>query len=725
MNKVLSILVVAVVLIVLMSCGRDNPVLPELPLEELSFQEDRIPLEGEEYIYRQSISIEDGSQEGSLFAFRLSTLTGAQPQGCFADAEGWLYHRTAGADPSLPLSQAGAHRSIWTARRELSFDFPSLQGKVSNLVTKAEVRVKSPSGAITEHTAAFRSERIIGSTISVAFEPGDNVGTGLEFVLREKIGDIFVEGLYADRFMFRLNILDENLQVVTAGEWHSSLECADLRRVRLNQNTNPALVPNQPGQFTQFESYVVTRQGIEEAGRRSVHFRVQTGNRPVALIYPRTLMGLGQYHYTLTLDNYYMAEVLESDQVHFNRWLWKVGNRLEAINSSDFRLHLRWGYSGQYGRVNSNNVVLVTNNPLDRELNCCLNENEENYGSRVVAFDLRLNGAPFPELGQFIDPRVVVHQDGSQWLRVLNLNDEARHCVLSNLPSGNYQFEVCAVDLQDIHSAPASVQIALVPFKAPSARQGILIVDDSPASNIYSPEAVVDAFYSAVVPNSWGTVDHVDLSELENDIGNCKLSATLLQNYRAVLWHSDNPSHNGELHYNIDPLEVFLGSQGNLIMSSTQQLSYNLSNISVSYNRFATERLGLIPGTYGKLSNGLTVRPYFIKAEGLQGLPDIDLNLNGFNAIVNLRGGLSAVTFFEPAAGYNYLYQFGCKPVGQDNYSPTQDEYDHYSSTYVGIKHSQNGANAVLLGFPLSYMEQADAAQALQQLLASILGERK
>jgi len=38
----------------------------------------------------------------------------------------------------------------------------------------------------------------------------------------------------------------------------------------------------------------------------------------------------------------------------------------------------------------------------------------------------------------------------------------------------------------------------------------------------------------------------------------------------------------------------------------------------------------------------------------------------------------------------------------------------------VGIKHSQNGANAVLLGFPLSCMEQADAAQALQQLLASI-----
>ncbi|GEM_PF-991290 len=106
MNKVLSILVVAVVLIVLMSCGSDNPVLPELPLEELSFQEDRIPLAGEEYIYRQSISIDSENQEGGLFAFRLSTLTGAQPQGCSADDEGWLYHRTAGADPSLPPTQA-------------------------------------------------------------------------------------------------------------------------------------------------------------------------------------------------------------------------------------------------------------------------------------------------------------------------------------------------------------------------------------------------------------------------------------------------------------------------------------------------------------------------------------------------------------------------------------------------------------------------------------------
>jgi hypothetical protein len=70
------------------------------------------------------------------------------------------------------------------------------------------------------------------------------------------------------------------------------------------------------------------------------------------------------------------------------------------------------------------------------------------------------------------------------------------------------------------------------------------------------------------------------------------------------------------------------------------------------------------------------------------------------------------------------LYQFGCKPLTEP-YPPTQEQFDLYASKYVGYKFSQNGANFICLGFPLSYMEQSDAVTAMQELLADILGGGK
>lgn len=733
MNSLLKWLGFMALLGILISCGRTNPVAPGLPQEKISFSEDKIPLPSGEYIYRQSISINDPATGQNLYSYRITTLTEQLPPGLAADGEGWLYFRAQGANPAIPLSEPGAHRTIWTSRRELSLDFPSQEGKISDLLTRVEVRVQAPDGSISEHSSAFRSDRLFGSRISVPFNNGDTTGTGVVFELHELIGDIYVDGLYADHFMFRLNIVDSSQQMVTAGAWHSSLESADLRKVLLNGTTNPAITANAEGQYTQFESYLVSRQGVVEATHQTVYFHAVAGNQPQALIYPQTIAGLGQYHYSI--DEVSMLadhELIPSTSSHMNRHLWTGDTGLEAINSPDFRLHLRWGYNGQYGTFQSNGNIVVTNNPFDREVDLCLNGSNQSYGSAIMAFDLRLNNAPFPVLSQFFDPEEVTHTGGSHWLRVKNVNDAARHCILANLPAGTVRFEVCAVDLQGVYSDPAVQLIQLLPFKPLASRNGILIVDDSPDHASYSPDGIVDALYSAAVPTTWGNVVTIDLAGVTPDLDGARVSATTLQNYKAVVWHSDNPSTAGYLVQHLDPLEIFLGNQGKLLISSTSKLSENLSQFFVTASEFCSQRLGLEYEDYcGALSGSIAQMPFFQRALG-QTLgsttyTDIDLafTANGtpsFNAIVNSRQGLGTITYFNPEAGLDFLYKLGCKPVDYMDYPPTQAEYDLYSSKYVGYRYDQNGASAVLLGFPLSYMVPADVQVALQEIMGSILG---
>ncbi|MDZ4183258.1 MAG: hypothetical protein U1B83_10335, partial [Candidatus Cloacimonadaceae bacterium] len=422
MARYLGAFVTLCLAIFLVSCGRHNPLQPQTTnLELLEFAEEKIPLDNGMYIYRQTITVSDPLPD-CLYAYHLETYSSELPENCYADADGWLYFPSPGIESNLPLSTPGDHRTIWSYQSSLSKDFVSSAGMIGNLITHIRVRIKDTQGRISEISSPFKSNRIVSSRIVNPSVNGAECGTGVEFVLREVIGDIFVEGLYAHHFMYRLNILDAQLQVIQQGAWFSSIDSPDIRRILLNGNSTPAISVNEPNQYTQFECYVVSRQGIEEVMHQSVHFRAVGGHRPVAMIYPQTLAGLGQHHYSIGYeDPMIVYELIPSDSQHKNRSLFMVNNQFQAINSNDFRLHIRWGYSGQYGRVVNQNII-YTNNPWDNELNKVLNPAGTNYYSSIAAFDLRFDGMPFPLTPGFIDPVVVTHTDGSTWLRVGNLN---------------------------------------------------------------------------------------------------------------------------------------------------------------------------------------------------------------------------------------------------------------------------------------------------------------
>ncbi|MBP7309784.1 MAG: hypothetical protein KA984_00670, partial [Candidatus Cloacimonetes bacterium] len=581
---------------------------------------------------------------------------------------------------------------------------------------------RQANGDIGEVSLPFRSSRIIGSRIAVNFNPGQNTSCGLEFSLHEEIGDVFVDGMYAHHFMYRLNILNNALDVVSYGSWHSSLSMADMRRVILNAVSTPALTPTPPNQYTQFESYVVSRSGIEEATRHSVHFRAQDGFIPQALIYSQTAAALGEKHFSIVDDDLmYQNELIPRSGTNRNRRLWQGDNGLEAIWSPDLKLHLQWGYFGQYGNTTASGIAVITNNPWDPELNICADVQTHNdYYSRVEYFDLRWDNAPFPSQSYFVNPRVVTHQDGSTWLRIKNYNQQSRHHTFSGLLSGTHQLKVCAVDLQNVISDPAILQIDLLPYKPYDQRSGLLIVDDS-ANNASSPDAIVDNFYNAVIPANFGPVQSIDISSLDPD--DSPLSPIMMQNYLGIIWHTDSPNVNPKLSSYADALNIYLGNSGHLVLSGTHKLAgvfdaWDASPVFLQSNFGITGE-----DNYGTLSASLVQNTYFIKAEGTSYLPDLDLEIeNAINPIIEIKEGLSSVTYFNPGMQTENLYQFGCKPVTAGQDPPTQDEYDFYSSKYVGYLHCRADAEIAVFGFPLSYMEQQDVASAMQSLLLQMIG---
>ncbi|MEF3694184.1 MAG: hypothetical protein V3576_02435 [Candidatus Cloacimonadota bacterium] len=688
------------------SCNRQKPFQPtDQYAQAIEFSEEKIPLESGEFIYRQGYTLKLDKSEELNFAYRLTTLKEGDIPGFSCNAEGWLIF---------------PNQDVWTNRSCMSFDFVSSGGKVQDLICLVEVRIRKPDGDTQNQSFPFRSSRVLDSMISVPFTAGENVPVGIEFILRESYGDIFVEGMYAHHFMYRLNTLNANLQVTENGQWYSTMQSPDIRKLLLNASTTPALIPNATDTFTQFEVYVVSRSGLIQENPSLIHFKVVEGNQPVALLYSQTVVGLGSNHYSVyNSETMPYFELFPPNAHGFNTGLYPTSTGYQAINSEDFQLHLRWGYSGQYGRLSSNGTILPTNLPWEREINLVLNSAGLRYYSRITAFWLRWDGGPFPELPQFNNTETRLDNAGNSWLRVLNQDDVCRYAKLSNLPNGNHTFELMVEDLQGVLSAPVSKTIELVPFCPVSQRWGKLIIDDSPHSITYSPEDYVDTFYNSILPSQFGNSQTLDVAAQTNP--DFAISPAVLQTYKLVLIHSDNPSNQMIPYHYLNGLDFYLSNQGNVIISGTRNLASMLHDAPASW---VAQRFGIsCPDAVQALGNSMTQNPYFVRAVGQQGYGDIPLNLDtAFSSIVASRQGLSAITHFDPSLNLNWLYSFGCKPVDSPTYPPTQETYDLLSNKYVSYRYQNEGSNLIVFGFPLSYMEQAPVAAGLNAIFTDMFG---
>ncbi len=723
-----SVRLSAFLVLVLLSfgCDRRNPAQPDTVPQTLQITGEKYPVPGsEEYSYRQTARLELECGENCRLAWRVATTDSLLPEGVVTDAEGWIWHYAAGADTSIPLSDPACRRTIWTSARQQSWEFLSSQGRLPRIVSRVEVKVRRPDSPESAYTAGFRDDRVISTLIIVPFSAGETVGTGFHASLREQVTDIYVEGLYAHHYMYRINRLDSGLNLIQSGPWLSSLDQEDIRELSLT-----GLEPDLSDRFTQLEVYVVTRQGVQEATHKTVHFRVQGGFHPGTLIYPQLTSGLGQYHYSYSNEKYAPEFYYSNDNLHYNTHLFGSSELYSAMNSPDFSLRLSLGWKGQYGTILSNSII-ITDDPYHSLTNQCLDEDTEvNYFSRVTHFDLRLDGAPFPALLQYGPTSLVTHADNTQWRRFRSRQDGALNLMLGDLEDGTHSIQASALDEQGVFDpSPAELTLQLAPFIPYSARSGILIVDDDPHNATMCPDATVDAIYQNLLPETYGNIVQWDRADNQvQDYEYRELSPLLLLQYKLVLYHSDNIGSGSNFFYELDPLAVYLDQGGRLIFGGGANVKSTIQNTDISFHIWHDRFFGAgLSAQSNSVSNSAIANPYFVAALSENaGWPDVPLEQeSSYLPFIASRHGVGGISYFNEGTGLTQLFRFGCKLPGTDAYSPTQEVYEALNTKQVALSRElAGGGKLAVFGFPLSLMEPAPMQQALAAIIGTMLPAR-
>ncbi len=730
-DRLMTVLYVVCIIFLLTACAKHNPLKPDNdPNAPLVLTEEKVLSgNGSDYTYRQSAKLNLPKDKEYLIAWRITTTDSLLPDGIVTDAEGWIFHYTTNADTSIPLSSPACQRTIWTSGLQQNWEFASANGKLKQIISKVEVKVIPSAGKMAEYCKTFPMDRIFGSKmIPPGFEQGGTTGMGIHVSLREIYGDIFVEGLYAHHFMYRINTVDLNQNILQSGQWYSTLECENIRELYINTQTTPSLVPNQPDEYTQLETYLVSRQGMEETTHHKIYFKAKGGFHAKTLVYPRHLYGMGQYHYIPYLDESVPSIPIEpQSSTHHSTNLFKDEDAYTAINSSDFKMYLAWGWHGQYGRPGVNSTT-ITDDPFDKVVNLCPDEETDvDYYSYITHFDLQMDGQPFPALAQFGNTQIVTHSDGTLWRRVKYSNLDCSRATLTELSNGLHTFRFSVVDGQSVYDpTPVELKVNLVPYVPVSQRNGILIIDDDISNASFCPEAKVDSVYQAITPTVYGPVVQFDrASSNYTDMKNRRISPTMLQNYKAVIYHCDYPTYTSNYSLDADGMYLYLMNGGKLVISGAANIAAMINALLMQSKYNEQYSLGFRNADDVSITtNNMLSQPYFVSANGAsEAWPDIPLNIStSFVSLINSRHGLGPVTIFNNLEHVSRVYRYGCKIPGTDNYSPTQEQYSQYITKTVGIEYIYPGSGkVVVLGFPLSYMQQPNVNLALQKIIDNLL----
>ncbi len=726
MKAIISRLVFVLFLcVILFSCATKDISKPIVNTSYLSISGEKLPANSaSEYIFRQTAVLNLELNEESLLAWKITTTDSLLPEGIVIDNEGWIYHYAAGADTSVPLSSVECQRTIWISGNRQMWDFASVNGRLAHIISRVEVKVKQPGQSTRIYTETFRTNRIISSLIIAPFEYGATVGTGIHVSLREQNADIYVEGMYAHHFMYRINTVDLDLTVTQPGTWFSSIDCENIRELYIT-----GLAPNDSTTFSQLEVYVVTRQGVEETTHKTIFFRVHAGYHPKALIQHKMVTALGQYHYSTGNPDYYPSSYyFTNDNIHWNTPLFREEYNYCAVNSPDLTIRLSFSWHGQYGVPLSTGSFTVTDDPFDKVINLCLDEDtNQSYYSFITHYDLQMDNAPFPYQSQFGNSTIVTHADNTQWRRVAYNGQGALNVMFTGLSHGTYTVMCSVVDGQGVYDpTPDKITFELEPYIGAADRSGILIVDDDLHNTNFCPDAAVDAIYQDMVPTTYGPVVEWNRETITyEDIENRKLSFNMLQHYKLVIYHSDYVTSTSSFPLEIDPIALYLSNGGKVILSGGGNLKQALENTGIYNPYFVNNYLSntLVSNAYS-LTNSIASNPFFVTALNENTfLNDIPLNITtSIVALINNRQGLGPVTYFTEGTGLTHLYRFGCKLPGTDAYSPTQDVYDNLSTKHVALrKNLSTGGRFLIFGFPLSLMEQTPMQQDLSTIISDIL----
>lgn len=688
---------------------------------------------------------------------------------------GWVLH-TSGDNPK---------QSIWTTQKYATVNFPAADtlGNPEVIESLFEVIAIDNRGDITKidprysnppRSEAWRSfnaqseppECIVSTT--KGNPNGEDVGAGLRLTFSMKNSDPFIDAI-PYKFKFAIVKTDptgvhNNTQDIVWHDTATSLNDDKIEEFLLTKYTTPSLTydyengATEPQTKTKIYGVAYDMAGVSSASAKldSIYFSVKPGFRPRTLVYEERVYALGDHHYIDYADGD-TQEILPFTIIggvqRFATFFYADStNTKSAVHSPNLKTWLRWGWSGEYGVITSSNVVKYTDNPFDKKLDAVLDRADStNYFSEITHFHLRLDGQPYYYAPLAADETAyVTDTNGDRWLRIPLNSPLGQTLVLTSLQPGIHTFQVRCEDLQgEVDPQPAVFTFNVAQYIPPASRNGILIIDDDEHHNDYSPDAIVQAKYESMLADYTGPkvfmkrhygTDPVQSGEFYTDKRYRQLSPSDLMKFKLVIYHNDNPSKSGDLKLENDGITQYLADGGNMLISHTNQLSAVLTAFSSVAQKTFLHYMN-VPYTNDSstvLSGSLAVRPFFQAAIGqnVNSVPFPDINVqfkaNGvgepsFNQIVELRDGLSAITYFplmdmpgNESYGANVIYRMRIKNVGQDSSSPANETvFNQYSNKAVGLrKVNPNGAHCYLLGFPLSYMRDADARALINRVIS-------
>lgn len=676
---------------------------------------------------------------------------------------GWVIHYLPGEDQTKPLDDSNTRRTIWTSDKYAVINFPAadINGDPMPRASKFEVVAIDNRGAITSNIAwrnfTTTSNRPTCTLSTTKGKPyGGSVGAGLKLSFSMDDGDPFLP-ITPFRYQFQIMKTDLLGNVTTPPE---SLVWIDTKtqtvapgslltigEFLINLTSNPPLKYDFDANGNQVSLTKVIGRATDMAGVISIpdtnsviSFRVKKGFSPKSLIYGPKTYAMGDYHYEDWGDDT-TAEVLPTQYTQGGqRWatpLFKdFENKNTAVFSNNLKLWIRWGWLGEY--FNEGIVPYDENIPYGKKVDVVIDRaTGTNYFSEITYFHLRYDNDyyKFPPY----DHLKIQDANGDWWLRIPKDSVIGQSILLTGFPippdsePGEHVFQMACEDLQGVvDPIPAEYRFYLHKLIPPSARNGILVIDNDLPQASYSPQPEVQSFYESLFSNYSGDIRFVNQSypnaepdpimlDTFSDARNRQIAFSEMQKYKLVVYHNDNPAKMGSFIDLADALTLYMLNGGNLVVSHSSQIKSMMDQLSPTNTRSTLKNyMGFIdsPTEILNLGSSATNNPFFVKAvANAPGFNDVTLNTtNNYFNLANLRKGLGAVAYFPQTFGES-IYQLGCKPVDFPTSPPTQAQFDNFNGQTVGIRLVNGyGGKAYTFGFPLSYMDSIEAKSLMDQI---------
>ncbi|MBU1874860.1 hypothetical protein KJ688_14220, partial [bacterium] len=296
--------------------------------------------------------------------------------------------------------------------------------------------------------------------------------------------------------------------------------------------------------------------------------------------------------------------------------------------------------------------------------------------------------------------------DNSEW----NWGEDTTLCITPDLfipLEGKHIIRVTSRDNTNLVD-PAGDSV-IVNLLTPSFDKKILIIDETLETSfpfgITASDSEVDSFYAEI----FGASDLWDYQKSGMP------SKDILGQYQLVIWHADNcyssPSNYHKLPDHIEDIKDYLNVGGDFIMSGWRILKSFSPNDN--FPKVFGEGTFIHDYLHIKTADETSLSPSdFIGAAGIGSFSDVKVDSLMMSSAFPYFGKLAQINTMPDRAGFtDVIYSYR---------NPDDSDYWQYRGQACGLRYYGTSFNAVVLGFPIFFIDKDDAKILAGEILNSL-----